>query len=75
MMAAQRLDIDVLWVAFATGRSFRFLAKTLGPNKCQAFPSTPSLGVIQCHALEVGVRKLHGNHGNQMTGSRQYSML
>ena len=41
--AAQRLDIDELWVAFATGRSFRFLAaheiaKTLGPNKCRALP-------------------------------------
>ena len=39
--AAQRLNIDELWVAFATGRSFRFLAaheiaKTLGPNKCRA---------------------------------------
>ena len=43
VMAAQRLDIDDLWAAFATGRSFRFLAaheiaKTLGPNKCQALP-------------------------------------
>ena len=41
--AAQRLNIDELWVAFATGRSFRFLAaheiaKTLGPNKCRALP-------------------------------------
>ena len=39
--AAQRLNIDELWVAFATGRSFRFLAahdiaNTLGPNKCWA---------------------------------------
>ena len=75
--AAQRLNIDELWVAFATGRSFRFLAaheiaKTLGPNKCRLYlSSTPSLGVIQCHALEVGVRKLHGKHGNQMTESQQ----
>ena len=41
--AAQRLNIDELWVAFATGMSFRFLAaheiaKTRGPNKCQALP-------------------------------------
>ena len=41
--AAQRLNIDELWIAFATGRSFRFLAaheiaKTLGPNKCRALP-------------------------------------
>ena len=40
---AQRLNIDELWVAFATGMSFRFLAaneiaKTRGPNKCQALP-------------------------------------
>ena len=43
VMAAQRLDIDELWVAFATGRSFRFIAaheiaETLGPDKCQALP-------------------------------------
>ena len=43
MTAVQRLNIDELWVAFATGRSFRFLAaheiaKTVGPNMCQALP-------------------------------------
>ena len=41
--AAQRLNLDQLWVAFATGRSFRLLAaheiaKTLGQNKCRALP-------------------------------------
>ena len=41
--AAQRLNIDELRVAFATGRSFRFLAaheiaNTLGPNRCRALP-------------------------------------
>ena len=40
---AHRLNIDELWVAFVIGRSFRFLAaqeiaKTRGPNKCQALP-------------------------------------
>ena len=43
VMAAQRLDIDELWVAFVIGRSFRFIAvheiaETLGPDKCQALP-------------------------------------
>ena len=42
--AAQRLTIHEQWVAFATRGSFTFLAahgiaKTLGPNKCQALPS------------------------------------
>ena len=37
--AAQRLSIDELWVAFGTGKSFRFLAahemaQALGPDKC-----------------------------------------
>ena len=41
--AAGRLDIDELWVAFATGKNFRFLAGhemavALGPNKCRGLP-------------------------------------
>ncbi|KAJ8397883.1 hypothetical protein AAFF_G00435720 [Aldrovandia affinis] len=41
--AAGRLDIDELWVAFATGKNFRYLAAhemavALGPNKCQWLP-------------------------------------
>jgi len=38
--AAGRLDVDGLWVAFATGKNFRYLALhemavALGPNKCR----------------------------------------
>jgi hypothetical protein len=41
--AAERLDIDELWVAFGTGKNFRFLAVhemavALGPNKCRGLP-------------------------------------
>lgn len=41
--AAGRLDIDELWVAFGTGKNFRFLAAhemavALGPNKCRGLP-------------------------------------
>ncbi|KAJ8394095.1 hypothetical protein AAFF_G00049000 [Aldrovandia affinis] len=41
--AAGRLDIDELWVAFATGKNFRYLAAhemavALGPNKCRGLP-------------------------------------
>lgn len=41
--AVQQLDIDELWVAFATGKSFRYLpahemASVLGPEKCIALP-------------------------------------
>jgi len=40
---AGRLDIDKLWVAFATGKNFRYLAAhemavALGPNKCRGLP-------------------------------------
>ena len=42
--AAERLSIDQLWVAFGTGKSFRFLAahemaQALGPNKCRGLPA------------------------------------
>ena len=54
--AAQRLNIDDLWVAIAIGESFRFLAaheiaKTLGPNKCQALPffhAFTGCGTVSC---------------------------
>ena len=41
--AAGRLNIDELWVAFGTGKNFRFLAAhemaiALGPEKCQGLP-------------------------------------
>lgn len=41
--AAQRLNIDELWVAFGVGKSFRHLAahemaRALGPDKCIALP-------------------------------------
>ena len=42
--ATKRLNIDDLWVAFGTGKSFRFLAaheisQALGPDKCRGLPS------------------------------------
>jgi len=41
--AVQQLKIDELWVAFASGKSFRYLpahemAGALGPEKCIALP-------------------------------------
>ena len=62
-----------LWLAFATGRSFGFLAaheiaKALGQNKCQAlhfFHAFTGCDIVSCFQ-EDGVRKLHGKHGNQM---------
>ncbi len=41
--AAEHLQIDELWVAFGTGKNFRFLAAhemaaALGPNKCRGLP-------------------------------------
>jgi hypothetical protein len=41
--SAQRLKISELWVAFGTGKNFRFLAahemaRTLGPDWCKALP-------------------------------------
>ena len=43
--AAERLSIVELWVAFGTGKSFRFLemAQALGPDKCRGLPA--------CHAF------------------------
>ena len=42
--AAERLSIDELWVAFGTGKSFRFLAahemaQALGPDNCRGLPA------------------------------------
>ena len=42
--AAERFSIDELWVAFGTGKSFRFLvvhemAQALGPDKCRGLPA------------------------------------
>ena len=73
--AAQCLNRDEHWVALATGGSFRFLAahgiaKTPGPNKCQALPFFHVF--TRCY---TGVRKLHGKHGNQMTGSLQHAVI
>ena len=44
LAAAQRLSIDELWVAFGTGKSFRFLAahemaQASGPDKCRGLPA------------------------------------
>ena len=41
--AAQRLNINELWVAFGVGKSYHYLAahemaKALGPHKCTALP-------------------------------------
>jgi len=58
--AAGRLDIDELWVTFATGKNLKYLAAhkiavALGQNKCRRLPfSTPSLGVTPCHASVGG---------------------
>ncbi len=46
--SAQRLGISELWIAFGTGKHFRFLpihelADTLGPQKCIALPFFHSL--------------------------------
>ena len=43
VMAAQRLDVSELWIAFGTGKHFRFLAahemaRSLGPDHCIALP-------------------------------------
>ena len=43
MTVAEQLEIDELWIAFSTGKNFRYLAAhetamTLGPNKCHGFP-------------------------------------
>ena len=44
LAAAERLSIDELWVAFGTGKSFRFLtahemAQASGPDKCRGLPA------------------------------------
>ena len=41
--AAERLEIEELWIAFATGKNFRYvaaheIAMTLGPSKCHGLP-------------------------------------
>ena len=63
--AVQQLSVDEIWVAFASGKSFRYLpahemAHALGPEKCILLylSCMHSAGVTQCHhSLAVG-RKL-----------------
>ena len=55
--AAERLSIDELWVAFGTGKSFRFLAAHEMAQAVGHFML--SLGVIPCQALEAGAKILH----------------
>ena len=42
--AAEQLNMDELWVAFGSGKAFRFIAaheiaQTLGPDKCRGLPA------------------------------------
>ena len=73
MAAAERLDIDELWAAFGTGKSFRLLAaheiaQALGP--VEDYPHFMlSLSVIPCQALDAGANRLHGRRGRYVMRS------
>ena len=74
--AAGRLDIDELWVAFGTGKNFRFLAAhemavALGPNKCLGLPFFHALTgcMIPFQVSEAGGRKRHGKPGKPVIRS------
>ena len=66
--AAECLSIDAQWVAFGTGKSFRFLA---AHDMAQALGRLVSvegypyfmlpLGVIPYQALEAGAKRLQGD--------------
>ena len=73
--AVNEAHIDELWVAFATGKSFRYLpaheiALSLGPRKSNALLF--SADVTQFHPLLVVERRQHGKFGRYMMKSLQH---
>ena len=63
--SAQHLNNAEVWIAFGTGRCFRFIAaheipRALGPDRCMALP-IPMLFMVAI--LEEEVNELHGIHG------------
>ena len=64
--SVNRLNLSELWVAFGTGKSFRFIAaheitNTLGPDRCEAFPmfyAFTGCDTVSCFGSK-GKKKLH----------------
>lgn len=78
--AAQCLNVVELWVAFGTGKNFRFLAahemaRSLGPDHCIALPMFHAFtGCDTVLVLEVEGKKLHGTRGKSMKTSQRHSV-
>ncbi len=78
--AAQRLNINELWVVFGVGKSFHYLAaremaKALGPDKCTALPMFHAFaGCDMCHVLKAVARRQLGISGRPLMMSHQPSV-
>ena len=70
--SAQRLGINELWIAFGSGKNFRFLpihklVTALGPQRCIALPFYHALTGCDTVSIFGGKsKKLHGTPGNFM---------
>ena len=61
--AAAKLDVQELWIAFGTAKSFHHIpaheiARSLGPSKSTALPVFH--GVTLCHNFQLNGRNQHG---------------
>jgi len=72
-VAAIKLCVEELWIAFGVGKKFRYIpvheiVKANGPRKSQALPMFHAyiLDVIQCQHLLQDERNLLGPHGWHM---------
>ena len=65
---AQRFYLAEVWIAFGTGKCFRFIAaheiaKALGPDRCIALPMFHAFtGCDMVSFLEEKLKELHGIH-------------
>ena len=81
MTSAQRHNNAEVWIAFGTGKCFRFIpaheiARTLGPYRCIACQCSTLLQVaIGCGFLEEEAKELYGTHGKPTMALHQHFAL
>ena len=78
--AVARMNVQELWIAFGTGKNFRYIpiheiVASIGPNKSEALPMLLTLGVTRFHRLPLKGRRPHGIHGSHMLKSLELSLL
>jgi len=79
--STQRLNNAVIWIAFGTGKWFRFvpaleIARALGPDGCMALPKFHAFtGCDKVSFLEEEVKELHETHGKPTMTLDQHFFL